>query len=152
MSSPDGTLLARTYLGGSGSENIEGMSVDSAGNVYLTGTTHSPNFPTAGTPYQPSYGPGNGSYDGNAFMVVIAADFKRLLYSTFVGQKSSITGQNAYGGIHASFLAPDGSWVVGGSWCSSGWPNVNAYQAYVGGVSPDYADATLARFVPSSPK
>jgi hypothetical protein len=147
---PDGALLASTYLGGSGSENIEGMSVDDAGNVYLTGTTHSPDFPTAGIPYQPSYGSPSGNYDGNAFLVVIAADFQSLVYATFVGQKSSITGQNAYGGIHASFLASDGSWVVGGSWCSAGWPIQNAGQGYVGGVSPDYADAVLARFVPLS--
>jgi hypothetical protein len=147
---PDGAWLASTYLGGSNSENIEGMSVDGAGNIYVTGTTHSPDFPTAGVPYQASYGSGSGAYDGNAFMAVIAADFKSLLYSTFVGQRSSITGQNAYGGIHASFLAPDGSWVVAGSWCSSGWPTENAYQSYVGGVSPDYADATVARFTPGS--
>jgi hypothetical protein len=148
--SPAGQLLWSTFLGGPNYDRAYGVKADSQGYIYVAGRAGE-GFPvTAGTPYQPSYGTGSGNYDGNAFMVIIAADFKSLLYSSFVGQKSSITGQNAYGGIHASFLTPDGDWIVGGSWCSSGWPNENAYQGYIGGVSPNYADAILARFVPSS--
>jgi hypothetical protein len=45
---PDGSALAySTYLGGSGSEGVYGVSVDSSGNAYLTGYTNSTNFPVA---------------------------------------------------------------------------------------------------------
>jgi hypothetical protein len=46
--SPTGSaLIYSTYLGGSGVDQGFGISVDSAGNVYVTGATSSPNFPTA---------------------------------------------------------------------------------------------------------
>ena len=50
------TLDAVALLGGSGSDRAEGVAADSAGNVFLTGTTDSTNFPTAGTPLQPIRG------------------------------------------------------------------------------------------------
>src|SRR2546421_5779424 len=44
---PGGTSLQySTYLGGSGTDNAEGIAVDSAGNAYLTGQTYSTAFPT----------------------------------------------------------------------------------------------------------
>jgi hypothetical protein len=146
--SASGQLLWSTFLGGSGSENAEGLSVDRVGDVYVTGTTHSRNFPTAGIPYQSTYGEARGSYDGNAFLTIMTPDLKSLVYSSFVGQQCSITDQNAYGGFHASALSPDGSWIVGGSWYSSNWPTFHALQTtYNPGGN---GHAVLARFVPAS--
>ncbi|MBL8175978.1 MAG: SBBP repeat-containing protein [Bryobacterales bacterium] len=47
---PGGDLLSfSTYLGGAGSDTLAGMAMDSAGNLYLAGSTSSTNFPaTAG--------------------------------------------------------------------------------------------------------
>jgi Beta-propeller repeat len=45
--SPSGTdLIYSTYLGGSGNDNGNRITVDSANNVYVTGETTSTNFPT----------------------------------------------------------------------------------------------------------
>ncbi|MGH7659033.1 MAG: SBBP repeat-containing protein, partial [Gemmatimonadales bacterium] len=43
--SPAGQLLAGTFLGGSGTERAEGIALDGAGNVYLSGYTSSGDFP-----------------------------------------------------------------------------------------------------------
>lgn len=153
---PDGTLLACTYLGGNATDVPEGIAVDSAGNVYIGGQTRSTNFPVTANAYQSTYGPasgtGNNSYDGNAFLTVLAADFKSLKYSTFFGKQASITGQNAHGGFHALTLAPDGSIVLGASWFSSGYPLLNAYQSgFQSGPLYMWAcDGTLTRFVPAA--
>jgi len=43
---PAGTALVySTYLGGSGSDNGNGIAIDSSGNAYVDGTTYSNNFP-----------------------------------------------------------------------------------------------------------
>jgi hypothetical protein len=55
---PGGQLVYSSYLGGSQYENANDVAVGAAGNVYLTGTTWSQDFPIANA-YQPE--PGGGS-------------------------------------------------------------------------------------------
>ena len=42
----DGRLLYATYLGGTQRDEAHGIARDAAGNLYVTGWTGSPNFPT----------------------------------------------------------------------------------------------------------
>ncbi len=63
---PDGSLAFSTYLGGSGDEiQHGGVAVDPAGNLYVSGTTESTDFPTL-NPFQPT---NHGNFD--AFVVKI---------------------------------------------------------------------------------
>jgi hypothetical protein len=74
------TLIYSTYLGGSSCDGGSGIAVDSDGNAYITGDTHSTNFPTA-NPLQ-STKAGGGS---DAFVAKLNADGSELIYSTYLG-------------------------------------------------------------------
>jgi hypothetical protein len=72
-------LVFSTFLGGSESESISGLGLDSSDNVYVSGFTYSANFPTnkavklftdAGR---------------NAFVSKLSANGASLLYSTYLG-------------------------------------------------------------------
>ncbi|RIK09063.1 MAG: hypothetical protein DCC49_07565 [Acidobacteria bacterium] len=55
----DSALLYSTYLGGTGSEDAQGVAVDSSGNTYIAGPTSSADFPTVGE-YQTDQATGDG--------------------------------------------------------------------------------------------
>jgi regulation of enolase protein 1 (concanavalin A-like superfamily) len=89
---PDGTVLYRTYLGGSGIDFIYGITLDAAGNIYLTGRTLSPDFPTSAGAYDPLCGStgrcddaSTHATEGDAFVTKLTPDGKSILYSTFLG-------------------------------------------------------------------
>ena len=50
----DPVLTYSTYIGGTGIAKLNAMSLDSAGNIYLTGRVSSPDFPVAGSTQAPS--------------------------------------------------------------------------------------------------
>jgi hypothetical protein len=68
LNSSGTALVYSTYLGGSSEDSSDGIAVDSAGNAYVTGYTHSTNFPTV-NPLQPT--PGGA---GDAFVAKIGTD------------------------------------------------------------------------------
>lgn len=78
--------LYSSYFGGSNQDTITAQTRDSAGNVYVAGTTTSPDFPTSAGVYE-------GSYPGPAgFNAVFAAKFSatgQLAWSTFLGPGTS---------------------------------------------------------------
>ncbi|HEY7337893.1 MAG TPA: SBBP repeat-containing protein [Bryobacteraceae bacterium] len=81
LNSAGNTLIYSTYLGGSGSDGVNGIQVDSLGEVYITGQTTSPNFPTTVKATQPSLA---GKQDVFAAKLS-AGPTPSLLYSTYFG-------------------------------------------------------------------
>jgi hypothetical protein len=80
----DGSALVySTYLGGSGRERGNCITVDAAGNAYVTGATNSADFPTS-NPLQPVL----GNLFFNAFVAKLTADGSALVYSTYLGGSS----------------------------------------------------------------
>lgn len=71
-------LIFSTYLGGSNDEYGRKIALDNSGNVYITGGTWSPNFPTL-NPYQ-----GANAGESDAFVSKLSASGS-LLYSTYLG-------------------------------------------------------------------
>jgi hypothetical protein len=108
-------LVYSTYLGGSQIDMGNSIAVDSAGNAYLTGLTHSINFPTANA-YMTD--PGDSEYD--AFVTKLSASGNALVYSTYIGGSGIDEGNG---------IAVDsqGCAYVTGETESVDFPTVNAY-------------------------
>ena len=75
----DPTLAYGSYLGSSGADAAVSLATDSAGNVYVAGSTTSVDFPLAG--------PGQSFNAGarDAFIAKFSAHNNQLIYSTYVG-------------------------------------------------------------------
>jgi hypothetical protein len=69
LTSTGSRLLSSTYLGGSGNDSGTGITVDAAGQAYVTGGTASADFPTTATAFQPVFG---GS-QGDAFVAKLSS-------------------------------------------------------------------------------
>ncbi|MFC1638138.1 Ig-like domain-containing protein [Patescibacteria group bacterium] len=87
LSSDLTTLESSTYLGGTSGEKyvfVGKMLINDSGKVYVSGTTESSNYPTAGSVYDASY---NGGYD--IAISKFSNDLTSLEASTFVGGSNS---------------------------------------------------------------
>ncbi len=73
-------LLALTYLGGSGNDDVGYMVVDDDGCPYVMGYTKSNDFPTSSNAYQDTL---DGVYD--TFITKLDNDLTKLEYSTYLG-------------------------------------------------------------------
>lgn len=115
---PDGSgLVYSTYLGGSNTDVIQGIAVDSLGNAYVTGNTDSTDFPQVNAISAACIG-SCGTSGMHAFVTEIEAGGVGLQYSTLLGGSTSDTGQG---------IAVDGSGnaYVGGFTLSNNFPQVN---------------------------
>lgn len=104
-------LQYSTYLGGSGFDLGAGIALDAAGNMYVTGSTKSNDFPgVTATSLQP----GNAG-DSDAFVAKINNAGSAFVYSTYLG---------ASGDDQASRIAVDtaGEAVIAGGTCSPAFP------------------------------
>lgn len=79
----DPLVTFSTFVGGSGLDEGRGVAVDAQGNVYVAGTTHSPDFPVTAGVLQGAYR--SGQFPGDAFVLKLSPDGKSLLYSSFLG-------------------------------------------------------------------
>jgi len=122
-------LVYSTYLGGSQGEVAYGIAGDSAGNIYVTGYTLSPDFPTTPDAFEPNWG---GGID--LFLTKLKPGIPGragLQSSTYIG------GKGVYSPT-ALTLGRDGTiYVVG--YGGSGLPSTaDALQGYGGGVSDGF--------------
>jgi uncharacterized protein (TIGR03437 family) len=77
-------LVLASYLAGSGGESPRAIAVDLTGNIYVTGTTVSMDFPTTSGALQPHW-PGRDSLESNAFVAKLNPEATELVYSTYLG-------------------------------------------------------------------
>ena len=116
----DPTLMYSTYLGGSGSDQGNGIAVDSSGNAYVAGLTTSTNFPAVAGSYRTTNGGGR-----DAFVTKLGPS-GALVYSTYLGG----SGLDEANGID---IDASGNAYITGVTASTNFPTLGAYQTLAGG-------------------
>ena len=146
----DPVLVYSTYLGGNNWDRGSGIATDAGGNVYVTGETSSPDFPTASPlqatciPY-PNYPDFCVTY--YAFVTKLTPDGQALVYSTYLGSNNN--GSSAIRGYDIAVDAAGNAYVTGSAFTStsslSDFPTVNALQPACNG---GYHDAFVTKLTP----
>ncbi|MFN7921345.1 MAG: SBBP repeat-containing protein [Bryobacteraceae bacterium] len=99
--SPTGTLVYGTYLGGSGNDIAFALTVDTAGNAYVAGSTDSPGFPGS-----------TSAAEENAFVSKIGPAGNTLSFTMILGGNQP---DQAYG----IAVDPSGIYVTGHTWSAN---------------------------------
>ena len=126
LNSNGDSMAYSTYISGSDHDFGNGIAIDEAGNVHVSGHTQSTDFPTI-TAYDDIK---DGFYD--AFMFMLDSTGYRLVYSTFVGGTHEDVGNG---------IAVDntGNIFLTGYTRSTDFPTLNAYDA-TGDGTTSYSD------------
>lgn len=132
------TLIASTYLGGTGDEGYQwpriDMAVTASGDVVVGGITHSVDFPVTPDAFDREFN--GGSASGDAFAVVLDNSLSLLKASTYLGGSHNEWRV----AVHA---LNDGGVLVCGETESSDFPtSVNAYDRTMN----VFKDAFITRF------
>jgi hypothetical protein len=129
------SLLYGTYLGGTGDDSGIGITLDSAGDAFVAGSTASLDFPGTTGFYQPNFGGGttsvcpNSFLCGDAFVAKLNPQGSALIYATYLGGAADDA---------ATSIALDGAGnaYVAGITASSNFPTTaGAAQTTFGGGS-----------------
>jgi hypothetical protein len=116
-----------TYYGGSDVDDAFAIAANASGNAYVTGTTASTDFPTAGSPYQ-------GALFGtqNAFLVQLNSTGTAASYSSYFGGNGSDFGL----AVALDSSTPPNAYITGQTTSSAAsFPLVNPTQSTAGGQS-----------------
>jgi hypothetical protein len=83
-------LVFFTYLGGSGDDQLHGMTRDAAGNIYLTGSTTSADFPVSAGAAQTVFA--GAAPFGDAYVAKINPTGSAISYATYLGGSGNDAG------------------------------------------------------------
>jgi hypothetical protein len=134
LSADGSTLLYSTYLGGSKDDIANGVAVDFLGNAYVTGTTHSSDYPVTPLAFEVNCG-GDGACGAtwnpqglivsNGFVTKLNAAGSALIYSSYIGYYEDVSCQS---------IAVDGNGI-----------------AYIAGQTTDNIQPTVTINPPETP-
>jgi hypothetical protein len=115
-------LTYSTYLGGSDIDAPADLVINDSGNAYLTGVTHSTDFPMH-NPFQ-----GTKSAIGDVFVTKVDITGSALVYSTYLG------GNNSDFGVGIAIDSSNNAYITG-STVSTNFPTKNPFQSTVIGLN-----------------
>ncbi len=124
-------LIFCTYLGGNQEDFAYGLAVDNAGDVFLTGATDSPDFPTNNALYPTIPGhayhsPRTGTfYNPSAFVAEIDPTGSHLIYSTYFGGSGNILQGTGDEGAGIALDSAGNAYVTGFT-SSTNFPATNS--------------------------
>jgi len=139
-------LVYSTYLSGSGADIASGMTIDTAGNVYVTGTTTSTalsdegsltnQFPASATPEAQPFQPVSRGATIQFFVTkvnTVAAGIGSIAYSTYFGGGAPSNAIAVGGGIAVDttgniYFAGTTNFIYTGQSPVTDFPILNAYQ------------------------
>jgi len=124
------SLLFSTLLGGNGRGDVEGLTgglaIDSAGNVFVGGSTDSMDFPVTAAAFQPFFGRG----DSDAFLAQLNSTGSALIFSSYLGASGLDVGNSVAVDVF-------GYSYVTGKTRSRDFPTVRALQSSRSGTTDD---------------
>ena len=149
-------LVYSTYLGGSAGDDTgdwyygagNGISVDATGHAYVVGATGSDDFPIKNA-LQPL------RFSHNAFVSKLTPDGSGLVYSTFLGDRTEVSGAlgiavDAAGCAHATGAARTGFPVVNAIQPEHAGGNLYGVDAFVAKLDPDGSALVYSTFLGGS--
>jgi hypothetical protein len=136
-----GALAFSTYLGGYRDDSGNGVAVDQNGNLYVTGTTSSTNFPTVNA-LQPTFG-GGSDIVTDAFVAKINPAAPSLSYTTYLGGTNNDFG-------NAITVDSHGSVYVAGQTGSSDFPTESPLMSSTNSLAAFVAQIMEVTAVPFS--
>jgi hypothetical protein len=152
--SPAGSLIFSTYLAGTLDDTGEGIALDAEGNIYVVGSTVSPNFPIL-DPFQADI---HGVTD--VFLTKLNRDASRILFSSYLGGTRLTNSASSPGVLnegHGIALDPSGNIYLTGYTSSSHFPTTpGVFQPEAAGgfcfleLVP-CGDAFVAKLTPDGP-
>jgi hypothetical protein len=122
----DPEVVYATYFGGSMGTDINGLTVDSSGSVYVVGDTFAHDFPTQ----DPVQGENRHSENYSAIITKFSPDGGSLIYSSYLGG-STVRANDIGLGIA---LDSTGAAYITGLTASTDFPTKSALQTNLAGV------------------
>ena len=106
-------LVFSTVIGGSDWDDVRDVDLDAKGNIWVTGSTKSGNFPMISEPYQTNYGGG----ERDQYIAKFSNNGRTLMFSTYLGGFGEDWG--------AAISVPDtGAVYIAGDTRSGNFPTV----------------------------
>lgn len=134
----DPVIAYSSFLGGTSDDGVYAAAVDASGNVYLTGSAMSSDFPVTKGSLQNRIGVGQ-----DAFVVKLGPDGKTILYATYLGGNDDDVGT-------AITTRPDGTAYVTGYTYSDDFPT--SAGAYLSSLESTSWSAFVTALAPGGDK